>query len=249
MLQLKLSKVSLSADGTQLVVQDTTGAYNASTNPTGYGAPNRTISTNLILRWKTYNSSVWHVLAGWTGAAYTIDTVKLGLTPTIPGLLPDGVEFVQYLGLYSKGTTVTVIPGSTKILHANLDFTGIDYITFASDLTTIYKIVSRTSTYLILDQCYTGVLSSETIYDAQNADLPVLIQTYTNQQLDIQVAGTSEENMCGPVLDKVSDRLMRSFIAQARFDKTDYYGADIIMQNLFTECSIIGRHDSSGLYC
>jgi hypothetical protein len=233
MLQLKLSKVSFSADGTQLVVQDTTGNYNSVTNPTGYGAPNRSISTNLILRWRLYNSSTWLTLDGWTGAPYTITTSALGLTTTNPGLLPDGVETIQYLGLYSKGGSVTVANGSTNVIYAGMDFTGIDYVAFGSDLTKIYKIVSRGTGYLTLDTCYTGSLVSELVYDAQNADLQVLVQTYSNQCIDREVAGTSVEEFCtGKQLEATFHKMMRLFIAQARFERTDYIGADIIMQNL-----------------
>lgn len=245
MLQLKLSKISFSADGTQLVVQDTTGNYNVDTNPTGYGTPNRAISANIILRWKLYNSKSWYVLPGWTGAAYTITTVNLGLSVTTPQLLPDGVEFVQYLGLYSKSANFTVTAGSSRVGFTGLDFTNIDYVAMGSDLATIYKIVSRGSNYLILDSCYEGSNSVEVAYDAQNADLQVLVQTYTNMQLDDLVASTSAEQLYGNRLNDVFNRLMRTFIAQARFNKTDYYGADLIMQNLFKECLTRGRNDDN----
>lgn len=239
MLQLKLSQVSFSSDGTQLVVQDTTGAYNADTNPTGYGTPNRAISGNLILRWKLYNSNTWVTLPGWTGAPYTITTVNLGLSASsVPQLLPDGVEFVQYLGLYDKSATGTVTTGSNRVGFTGLDFTGINYIALGSDLTKIYKIISRGSNYLILDSCYEGLNSTEELWDAQNGDLQVLVQTYTNMQLDDQVAGTSAEQLYGKQLDEVFYKMMRLFIAQARFEKTDYYGADLIMQNLFTQCFV-----------
>lgn len=238
MLQLKLGKVSFSSDGTQLVVQDITGAYNADTNPTGYGTPNRAISANLILRWKLYNSNVWSVLPGWTGAPYTITTLNLNLSTGSPQLLPDGVEFIQYLGLYDKSATGTVTAGSNRVGFSGSDFTGIDYIALGSDLTKIYKIISRGSNYLILDSCYEGPNSTEELWDAQNGDLQVLVQTYTNMQLDDQVASTSAEQLYGEQLNNVFNRLMRLFIAQARFNKTDYYGADLIMQNLFRECLV-----------
>lgn len=245
MLQLKLSKVSFSDDGTQLVIQDTTGNYNSVTNPTGYGTPNRDISTDIILRWKLYNSANWTQIAGVAqadlAAGFTINTDNLGLTDGTGtyGLIPDGVMFIQYLGLYSKGQSVVVVSGSKRVTFSSpltlSSFTGIDYIAFGSDLTTIYKIVSRGSNYLILDNCYNGSLSSETIYDAQNGDLFQLIQTYSNQCLDKLVAGQSEEQLCGQKLEMVFYKMMRQFIAQARFGINDYYGSDLIMQNLYSE--------------
>lgn len=239
MLQLKLNQVSFSADGTQLVVQDATGSYDAVNNPGGYGMPNRSISATLILRWKLYNSPNWIVLPGWTGAAYTITTINLNLSASsVAQLLPDGVEFIQYLGLYSKGSNFTVTPGSNRVGFTGLDFTDIDYVAMGSDLTTIYKIISRGSNYLILDCCYQGPNTTEVAYDAQNADLQVLVQTYTNIQLDDQVAATSEEQLYGKQLDEVFYKMMRLFIAQARYQKTDYYGADLIMQNLFSQCFV-----------
>lgn len=241
MLQLKLNKVSMSADGTILTVIDGTGAYNVSTNPTGYGTPNRAISTDIVLRWKLYNSPDWIQIPGITGgdlaSGVAITTVLLGQSGTAQ-LLQDGVEFIQYLGLYSKGDTVAVVPGTNRVDISNFslsDFTGIDYVAFSSDLTSIYGIVSRGSNYLILDRYYAGSLTTETIYDAQNGDLFELVQTYSNQQLDSQVAGTTAEQLYGKQLDRLFYRMMRLFIAQARFENTDYYGSDLIMQQLYTE--------------
>ncbi len=48
-LTLKISKTSISTDGTTLVVTDTTGNYDAVLNPGGYGAPNET-RANLYLK-------------------------------------------------------------------------------------------------------------------------------------------------------------------------------------------------------
>lgn len=249
MLQLKLNKVSISADGTVLTVIDGTGAYDAGTNPTGYGTPNRAISTDIILRWKLYNSPDWIAIPGITGGdlatGIPITTVLLGQSGTAQ-LLQDGVEFVQYLGLYSKGDTVAVVTGTNRVDISNFtlsDFTGIDYIALGSDLTIIYQIVSRGSNYLILDKCYGGDLTDETIYDAQNGDLFELVQTYSNQQLDSEVVSTTAEQLYGKQLDKLFYRMMRLFIAQARFEKADYYGSDLIMQQLYTECFNSQFHD------
>lgn len=240
----------MSADGTTLTVIDGTGVYDPDTNPTGYGDPNRDISTNIILRWKLYNDTSWLVIPNITGgdlaAGVVITTISLGQSNTAD-LLQDGVEFVQYLGLYSKGDTVTTEPGSDKVLIPNFtlsDFTGIDYIAFSSDLTSIYGIKSRGLNYLILDRCYTGSLTTtETVYDVQNGDLFELVQTYSNQQLDNQVAGTSEEQLYGRQLETIFNKIMRIFIAQARFTKQDYYGADLIMRQLYTECFNQDFHD------
>lgn len=239
MLQLKLI-ATLNADGTQLTVQDVTGNYNAVTNPTGYGAPNRSVSPNIILRWKLYNSPVWIVLPGVTSdqlqTGYVIDTQQLGITD-VPQLIQDGVNFAQYLGLYSKGNTVTV-DGTCKVTLTNFqvsDFNGIYYIAFGSDLTQVYQIVSRGTGYLILDRPYSGALTSETAYDAQNGDAYYLVQTYCNSQLDNEVAGIPAEFFDGTQLNTAFYKMMKLFIAQARFGKTDYYGSDLIMQNLYTQ--------------
>jgi len=251
MLQLKLNLVSLSPDGTALTVIDGTGAYDAMTNPTGYGTPNRAISGNVILRWKLYNSLDWLQILGVTGgdlaSGVAITTQSLGQSPT-PELLQDGVEFVQYLGLYDKGAAVTVANGSNIVTYtpnfALSDFAGIDYIAFGSNLNQVYAIVSRTASTLILDQPYIGTLTSEEAWDAQNGDLEVLVQTYSAQQLDKQVAGVTSEQMEGKLLNRLFYTMMRLFIAQARFEAQDYYGADLIMQNLYTECFNKQFHDT-----
>lgn len=250
MLELQLSLVSFSADGTMLTVIDSTGAYNAETNPTGYGTPNKAVSSNIILRWKLYNSTTWIIIPGVSSgelaSGYIITTESLGQSPT-PQLLQDGVEFVQYLGLYDKGNVAGVTTGSKIVdisAHFSLsDFTGIDYITFGSDLTRIYAIVSRTATTLTLDQCYEGSNTTEEVWDAQNGDLFYLVQTYSNQQLDSKVAGVTSEQLEGRTLNNLFYKMLRLFIAQARFEQQDYYGSDLIMQNLYTECFNKQLHD------
>lgn len=251
MLQLKLNLVSLSPDGTILTVIDGTGAYDSVTNPGGYGTPNRAISSNIILRWKLYNTQDWLAIASVTEAdlasGFGITTQGLGQSPT-PELLQDGVEFVQYIALYDKGNTVVTTPGSNVVTFtpnfSSADFTGIDYIAFGSNLNQVYAIVSRTASTLTLDQPYSGILTTEEAWDAQNGDLQVLVQTYSNQQLDKQVAGVTSEQMEGKLLNRLFYNMMRLFVAQARFEAQDYYGADLIMQNLYTECFNRQFHDT-----
>lgn len=236
MLQLKLSKVSLSVDGSQLVVQDTTGNYNASTNPGGYGTPNLGPASLVQLRWKMWNDCLWRLISGTYSVAdiqagYTIDTINIGLS-TDSRLLPDGVEQVQLLEGYPVATkTLTTVSGSNEVDLNTFDiddFTGFEYLSFQSIPNEIFKIINIEGTTIILDHPYTGSNSTELINQWYGAELPVLVQTFGNNRINKDLTGVTACCMEGKTLNNLMSRTMDSYAAVARFEAQDYLGANTL---------------------
>ena len=254
--QPKITAV-LSADGTSILVTDVTGNYNAGTNPGGWGAPNPVITSIIILRWKLYNSSTWiaiPVTQAQLAAGFTINSTILGVpasyvqpvNPQVnaPQPLPDGVEFVELLVIYNPlspgAPTVGVTPGSNivNVSSSVYSFAGINYLVFISDTTTVYQILSQTPTYIVLDKPYAGSLLADTPFYAANADALLLNAVNVNSYIDNIMASVTSEELEGKLLDKVFYKTMKAGIAQSRFNQQDYYGADLILQNLYSEILI-----------
>ena len=248
--QPKITTV-LSTDGVSILTTDITGAYNAGTNPTGYGAPNPLSSSPIILRWKLYNSSTWITIAvtqATLAAGFNITNAILGISgnyvqpinPQIatPQAIPDGVEFTQLLVLSALLTSGQTTPGSNSVGIVGIGasaFTNINYIAFSSDLTNIYQILSVTSTYIILDKPYAGTSFTDIPVLAYNADSLLINVVNANTYIDNILASVTSEELDGNLLNKTFKRFMEIGIAQSRFNQQDYYGADLILQNLYTD--------------
>lgn len=235
-LQLKLSQDSLSTDGTTLIVKDTTGAYNASTNPGGYGTPNPDASSLVQLRWKMLESCDWELISGAYTVAdiiagFSITTINTGLSTDLR-LLPDGVEQVQLLEGYPIATkTLSVTPGSELVGLGTFsagDFTGIDYISFISIPNEIFKILGIVGSTMTLDKVYSGALTTELINRWYEGELYVLVQTFGNNQINKDLTTITADNLTGDKLMNLTKRTMNSFAASARFDAGDYMGANTL---------------------
>lgn len=238
-LQIKLSQVSLSTDGTVLTVQDTTGAYNVSTNPGGYGTPNPATPTKVQLRWKTFFSCVWAVVTGTYAyadvlAGYGITTVSLALS-TIPSLFPDGINQVQYLAGYLLTGSVTVLPGSTTVTVVDMDTSKLTagmYLSFASDPNTLYYILSIASTTIILETPYGGSNTTETCYQWYSTVLNVLVQTLGQNRINDRLCRVTVDNLTDSELNKLLQLTMDELAASARYDIGDYAGADVLARRV-----------------
>jgi len=111
-LALSLSYLQQDSCG-ELVLTDTSGAYNVTTNPTGWGSPNLACDTGAItyaeIIIKTYTDSLtlsdtstvdviadWKTLTTLTSAAFDTGTTVSNMIYTIPLNLPDGVHQITY---------------------------------------------------------------------------------------------------------------------------------------------------------
>lgn len=108
-LALKLTKTSISADGTTMLVTDSTGNYNVTTNVGGYGSPNaaRNSLALILLCWnERYDGEDSITPVAETIAAYTPTTV----TEWTVTLNSDGWQqaIVYGVKLYSTSTLFAV---------------------------------------------------------------------------------------------------------------------------------------------
>jgi hypothetical protein len=114
-------RITQTANRRGLVLSDTTGAYNAISNPGGYGAPNpattdATIVTIYVtdLGGVTYPIDASASLPSATGGTFVINNVDIGLTSDSE--IPDGYYIVQYelqdnSGIIGSSTQQVLVSG------------------------------------------------------------------------------------------------------------------------------------------
>jgi len=243
-LQLKLSKVSLSADGTTLIVQDTTGNYNSTTNPGGYGTPNPVRATTLVqLRWKLYRDCNWLLISrsyqqSDIEAGYAITTINTGLS-TVLNLLPDGVEEIQFLSGYAMSGTVTTIPGESTVTVVDLDISTLQpgmYISFQSQPTVLYLVKSISGGIITLDTPYGGSNTTEHCNQWYQVVLDVLIQTMGQNRIDDRLTRYTVDSITDTELENLVELTMDELAATARFNAGDIAGANDLALSVQSRC-------------
>jgi len=142
--------ITVTFSSTQVIVTDTTGNYNASTNPGGYGAPNPAFNTYahyVVLKKKNVNSAdtvlVLDSYNPLTATTFTYERTidgwyeasKLNIPIWSSGSYVSG-NVVEYAGtVYQANTTTSSTPGADGTWAAVIDFTTI--IGNSSIITTI----------------------------------------------------------------------------------------------------------------
>lgn len=243
-LQLKLSKVSLSTDGTTLIVQDTTGDYDVSTNPGGYGSPNPVRPTSLVqLRWKLYRDCSWKLISGGytqsdIESGFAITAINTGLSIVL-NLLPDGVEQILYLGGYNMTGSVTTVPGESTINIVDLDVSTLVpgmYISFQATPTVLYKVISIISGVITLDTPYGGTNTTETCIQWYVGELDVLIQTLGQNRINDRLIRFIAKSITDIELDELTKLTMDELAASARMDAGDIAGANDLALSVQDRC-------------
>lgn len=195
------SKLSQSSDCLNLYTQDSTGAYNPTTNTGGYGTPNvaYTSISAITLRMGRPNSSttVDITLDGTStptaiqyanptgGKSYPFNSVNIGQSTTSEALT-DGVyplqEFVAFLNSDSL-TEVTATNGSTSVSLSGGGFTfdtSCNYLQLPDGV--FYEVASFTSsTVAVLVEPYAGETITSEIWSNVYSGTAQLI-TYCNAQ-------------------------------------------------------------------
>jgi hypothetical protein len=243
MLQLKLSKVSLSSDGTILTVQDSTGDYNVSTNPGGYGTPNPARPSNVLLRWKMYRDCNWQLISGTytqsdVESGLAITTVMAGLS-SAPGIFPDGVNEIQYLAGYALSGSVNTIYGEDTVEINGLDITTLlpgMYLSFDSDPNTLYKVLSVGGGIITLDTPYGGQNNTETCSEWYSTILDVLLQVLGQNRIDDRLARIPASQIWDEQLNQLCLMTMDELAASAKMDAGDIAGANDLAIAVYNQC-------------
>lgn len=243
MLQLKLSKVSLSSDGTVLTVQDTTGNYNAVTNPGGYGTPNPVRSANILLRWKMYSDCGWISISGSylqsdIEAGYAITTVAAGLSAQ-PGLFPDGVNEIQYLSGYALSGSVTTVYGENTVQSSGLDMSTLQigmYLSFNTNPKAVYQVLAISGGTITLDTPYGGTNTSETCLEWYTTTLDVLVQTLGQNRINDRLCRVPASQIWDYWLDQLCLMTMNELAASAKMDAGDIAGANALAIAVANQC-------------
>lgn len=182
---------SLNKESTLITLTDGTGAYDATTNPGGYGTPNPPYTSIQKIVFRCYNPKedtyTDVTLDGTTtptaqdfanpsgGNSYDLSALSFDVGD-VGDTLSDGVRFIEYFVFYSptgtnvggSGTTATVSYGSRNVTSINhgtaLDST--DYIAIGSIGTAVIYPVDDTpsSSTVTLGTPYTGTSGAGVSY-------------------------------------------------------------------------------------
>lgn len=148
-------KMNRASDGLSIIVTDTTGAYNATTNPTGYGGPNPSVSDFTALSISMYLPDPI------TLQSQTTPVVITAIYPTLPS---------ETNGTYT--ITSTALLGSESVLIDGL-YTGIVNGTYdigAGDVA-IAAIPIYKPFYYIAECCWQqNMLEVDTCGNSENRD-------------------------------------------------------------------------------
>lgn len=225
MLQLKLTNEGLSQDGTTIILQDNTGAYDAVNNPGGYGAPNPIAASAdiALLRFSLYrgNTTEKTVTVAEMQAGRIFKPFDFGLTADPDGsyLLPDGVEVFEYLVGFSQGVAVTLADKVITTVGLTIP-SELKYVALGADLQTLYEVDKVLGNTILLKEVPDDSdLTDITFF--YSSVLYVLVDTYIQSRIDKAVIAISN---CESSVDIMED-VLNTMGAASRFAIKDYQGA------------------------
>lgn len=253
---------ALAKDGTTVSIQDTTGTYNISTNPGGYGTPNQSsppVVIGFVWRYWPDTTPYANVVSKDTAVitallatgGYAFSTTYLGLGS---GLFSSGVHQVKYYPLYRYGSAlVTLTQGSKVVTFTSGDTTGLvaaliavafstggddSNPTLATNVMYIDTTVATTSTTFSLTTTFTGTTGTYHIWVSTEADLKILVEAPAVNCLVNRIGRISEKQISCSV-DYLNDTLkmtMWKFSAEVKFDCKDYEGAHNLIVGIDKLC-------------
>jgi len=223
-----------SQDCTTLVIGDTTGAYNVSTNPTGYGAPNYAVSAVVELVFDAIipNTSEYtdpYVLTGSDAedimnqvSDLNITSQVLDSTATTNSPLQDGAYYCRYTPYWLAATTISVTAGSASATLSSTaavaPYAGVNRMKIDGE----YYGASVSGTAVTLDREYIGTTNATQTWYAGFMDAIVLQQMCNGERcVTKKIAQLYNENCDCKNLAK----------AEAFQKKQDLYAADILFDN------------------
>jgi len=247
MLIPKLSLLAQAPKDVSVTLKDSTGAYNATTNPGGYGAPNMiTPPPYIAIRARYWSAAapyghlidVGAILTAILSPAGTVLTpASFGLTATAfsPGvhhLTYYPCEFKTVQGVLTQGSkVVTIVPGGTQLpLSWESNVKGV--IFQAPGTSKKIYLIDRTqpfnnSVFSLTEPWEEASNPTANIYVGPEADVKVLFQYAANQCVVDRISALFDSCTCnaGEEYELMQDT-MQLRAAVADFACADYNGAN-----------------------
>lgn len=249
-----------------LTLTDTTGAYNASTNPGGYGAPNPAIADNtgtlltftlpdlspveILLDGTTSPATNWIPLNALTRS---VTIAQLGLTSDT---LPTGAILLTYLPFFTttSGGNYTVVQGNATITRASAQNPSTDYSDsdiWVSGTGVPYTILTKTATTLVLTELYAEASGTTVGYRGYQAQTAVLTPYEFLVCLNSQWANLRWDGCHCKDPKYTSLNNLRNMYQQvlAKMAATDYTGANLEMIDLAALCTCVEEGGGGSCGC
>ena len=254
MLNPILYTVSTSKDSKKVVLKDNTGAYNVSTNPGGYGAPNLASPPTVVgftfKYWKDTANYLNFVtddndfITSLFAAGATFDAEVLG-----NGRFEPGIQHVKYYVFQPKDTIVNLTQGSktVSIVSGTIptafesEFVAVVFLDPSNVVKSNVKLISnKTANSFDIDTAW-GDASVEDyqIMLATDSDLKVLFTSLATACISEKTGEISESKAsCDPsVLILLAKLSLWVLSAKVKFGCKDYDGAHSLAVNAYKECN------------
>lgn len=235
--------------GTSITLQDTTGTYNVSTNPGGYGSPNyATSDLDWVLLWfRNYKDTVYtkqklssltailgsgQAIAGLTDGIFDDGTWEVKYYPIVANPVTPGVDTTITWTVGSKTFNLTnastVLIGVTAILVKNLDTEKLYFLDTTIPITSTQATVTE-----VLPSAGTGLVAL-----AYEADTRFLETHAADDCIAIKTGLIVKECSCfDPEMQEMLLRYGKREAADIHFNvKQNYQAAHDLITQLASYC-------------
>lgn len=256
-----LTSLSNARDAVSTLLKDATGAYNVSTNPGGYGAPNITSPPDVI----GFTFRKWSGTAPYGNVAYNDDDgiisalvgtggyqIEAEAVAALNSVFSSGVHQIKYyVGNSTDSGTATMTLGSKLVTVAGADPTAFDTAYKAvilldgsgvpqSNVLLLDRTVSWTSTTFYLTEAWSAAtIAGLHIRLCTEADLKILFVELANQCTADAIGSYSRRRRdCDPeTVNQLMEMVAWIKAAQVKFECLDYDGANDLLEMLDATCA------------
>lgn len=225
----KITLQSVSTDGRNIIIKDTTGAYDASTNLGGYGTPNPAVGffSRVIFKVAYLDGSLSYLATSGaadvlSGSAYSVNAFIA--TPPSNYPFKDGVALLSsYAG--SGLETVTGVSGAMSITGSLADFLLGDSVIDPNDnVYLIDKNQSNTSSIIYLTSPLMGGITQARASYTASCYVMVYAQfiCLLESAVGAMAVCCNEDNMS----ETLQDMLLKKFAADFDFANSNYASAN-----------------------
>lgn len=254
-----LSLIARAKDATTITLKDSTGAYNVSTNPGGYGSPNRTSPPSKVgLKWRLWPDTAEYaniviedsgVIGNLVGSGAVLTAAGLALTDSV---FPSGVHQIKYyvfdtfvgtvVNLIQDSKLVTLTSGGSPLSYnaaykAVILLNGSDVL--KSKIFMLDTSATWTSTTFYMTEAWPDAsITGYHIQLATEADLKVLF-TELAQACIVSTIGAyaRRRRECDPeAVNTLMEMVAWKQAAEVKFDALDYDGAHDLLSYIDGTC-------------